>query len=128
MAKRQPFTVESNLEKIIAKVEEKPARVMNQIGRTITREIRATSLKTMYDTRTKILNKTLQYWARKREKDLLIGWKIGVEKNPHGAGPALFGDMITKHKDPVQIVVKKNISYMQEMIGAALAEIERDKT
>lgn len=125
--KREPFTIESNLEKIIAKVEDKPQRVMNTIGLTLAREIRATTLKSMYTTRTKILSRALGYWARKREKDLQIGFKASITKNPYGAGPGLVGDMITGHIDPIKPVVAKNIPYMQELIGKALAEIETDK-
>ena len=128
MAKRQPFTIDSNLDKIILKIEEKPYRVMNELGKTLTREMRNTTMKSMYDSRTKILSKMLGYWARKKERDLLIGFKVGVDKNPYGAGPALFGDMITGHKDPIKPVVQKNLQNIADLITVALQEIDKDKS
>ena len=38
---RKPFTMESNLDKIILKIQEKPIRVMNKIGGQLVREIKA---------------------------------------------------------------------------------------
>jgi len=125
MAKKT-FTMESNLDKIIEKVEAKPQRVMNVIGQSLTREIKATTLKSMYNSRTKILSKTLGYWARRNEKDLQIGFKMSITKNKAGAGPGIVGDMMTGHNDPIKPVVAKNIPYMTELIGKALAEIEKE--
>ena len=124
---RKTFTMESNLDKIITKVQEKPQKVMNIIGQSLVREIKATTLKSMYNQRTKILTKTLGYWARKKEKDLQIGFKASITKNPYGVGPGLVGDMMSKHVDPIKPVVQKNIDLYQKLIGEALAEIETDK-
>ena len=49
--KREPFTFESNIEKVIPKIEEKPARVMNIIGQNLVREIKATTLQTQFHQR-----------------------------------------------------------------------------
>lgn len=124
---RKTFTMESNLDKIVAKIEEKPQKVMNIIGQNLVREIKATTLKSMYNQRTKILTKALGYWARRNEKDLQIGFKASITQNPYGAGPGLVGDMMSKHVDPIKPVVQKNIKMYNELIGKALAEIETDK-
>lgn len=124
--KRQPFTVESNLEKIVAKIEEKPQKVMNIIGQNLVREIKSTTLKSMYNQRTKILTKALGYWARRNEKDLQIGFKASITQNPYGAGPGLVGDMMSKHVDPIKPVVQKNIKNIADLITSALKEIDKE--
>lgn len=119
MAKRQPFTFESNLEKVSAKVEEKPQRVMNIIGQNLVREIRATTLKSQFHTRRKILHKTLGYWARKRDKDIQIGFKMSI--------PGIVGKMMTgQERDPIKPVVVKNADLIKETIGKALDEIRNE--
>ena len=40
MAKRQPFTMESNLDKIQEQIKEKPYRAMAIIGKNLEKEIR----------------------------------------------------------------------------------------
>ena len=126
MAKREAFTFESNLEKITAKIEEKPYRVMNVIGQNLTKEIKATTLKSMYRTREGILKKTLGYWARRNEKDLQIGFKMSITKNQYGASPGIVGDMVAGHKDPIKPVVAKNLTNIADMIAIALQEIEKE--
>jgi hypothetical protein len=120
MAKRQPFTFESNLTKIVDKVHEKPYKVMNIIGQNLVREIRANTLKTQFHQRRAILSKTMGYWARKREKDLQIGFKMSI--------PGIVGGMMTgREQDPIKPIVIKNASIIQKMIEQALAEIGSDK-
>lgn len=114
--KREPFTFESNLEKVIDKIEEKPARVMNIIGQNLTREIRATTLKSQFHQRRGILRRTLGYWARRYEKDLQIGFKLSI--------PGIVGRMMTgQEADPIKPVVVKNAELIKEMIGKAIDEI-----
>lgn len=118
MARKQkePFTMESNLEKVIAKIEEKPEKVMNILGQMLTREIRATTLKSQFHARRGILSKTLAYWARRYEKDLQIGFKLSI--------PGIVGRMMTgQEADPIKPVVVKNADLIKEMIGQAIDEI-----
>ncbi len=127
MAKRQPFHMEDNTDKIIAKIKEKPEKAMNIIGQNLVKEIKANTLKTMYSSRTKILSRTLGYWARKQEGDLQVGFKMSIERNAYGAGPGIVGDMVAKHKDPIKPIVAKNRYMFQDLITKALQEIEKDK-
>ena len=125
--KREPFTFESNLEKVTEKIQEKPYRVMNIIGQQLVREIRANELKSNYNRRTKILSKTLGYWARKRERDLQIGFKISIEKNIAGAGPGIVGGIMTgSEPDPLKPSVLRNKDLITRLIGEALDEIRKE--
>jgi len=127
MAKRQPFTFESNVDKVIAKVQEKPYKVMNAIGAVLVREIRATTLKSQYHQRYKLLSKSLGYWARKKEGDLQIGFKMSIQKNKGGVGPGIVGGIMTgREADPLKSVVVKNADLIQQMIGKALDEIRKE--
>lgn len=117
--KREPFTFESNIHKVIPKLEEKPQRVMNVIGQNLVREIRATTMKSQFHQRQKILSKTLGYWARKREKDLQIGFKMSI--------PGIVGKMMTgQEQDPIKPVVIKNSKLIQDMIAKAIEEINKE--
>jgi len=124
---RVPFTFESNLEKVVEKVHEKPYRVMNIVGQNLVREIRATTLKQNFNSRTKILSKTIGYWARKREKDLQIGFKMSITANRFGIGPGIVGGIMTgRDQDPLKPVVVKNAEIIKQMIGEALDEIRKE--
>lgn len=119
MAKRKPFTFESNLEKITEKIQEKPYRVMNEVGKSLVREMKATTMKTQFHKRSKILTKSLSYWARKKEKDLQIGFKMSI--------PGIVGKMITgAEADPLKPVVLKNADIIKNMIAVALDEIRKE--
>lgn len=125
--KREPFTFESNLVKVTEKIQEKPFRVMNVIGQQLVREIRANELKTNYSHRTKILSKTLGYWARKRERDLQIGFKMSIQKNIAGAGPGIVGGIMTgSEPDPLKPAVLRNKDLITQLIGEALDEIRKE--
>lgn len=117
--KRRELTMESNLEYITQKIEDKPKRVMNLIGQQIVREVRSTTLRSQFHTRRKILHKSLGYWARKREGDLQIGFKMSI--------PGIVGKMMTgQEPDPIKPVVLKNKDLIQKMIGDALDEIRKE--
>ena len=60
----------SKVDKAKAKIQDKPDRVYNIIGQFLASEVRRKARK-----KTGRLKKSIQYWARKREKDLLIGSK-----------------------------------------------------
>ncbi|MBE6068845.1 MAG: hypothetical protein E7211_14280 [Clostridium lundense] len=113
---RSTFTFESNLDKIILKIQETPGKVLNKVGQNLVKEIKATTLKSQYHQRRAILNKTLGYWARKKEKDLQIGFKMSI---PGIVGKILVGS----EKDPIKPVVIKNAQLIQDIIKVALDEI-----
>lgn len=116
MAKKAAFTFESNIPKVIAKIEETPFKVMNIIGKNLVKEIRATTIESQFHRRKTILSRTLGYWARKREKDLQIGFKMSI--------PGIVGKMITRQEDdPLKPVVLKNAELIKEMINEAIKEI-----
>lgn len=117
--KRRELTMESNLEKITQKIQEKPYKVMNTIGQQLVREVRSTTLRSQFHTRRAILHKSIGYWARNREKDLQIGFKMSI--------PGIVGKMITgQEADPLKPVVIKNKDLIQTMIGQALDEIRKE--
>ncbi len=113
---REPFTYESNIDKIIEKIEDTPGRVLNTVGQNLVREIKATTLKSQFHQRRKILHKSLGYWARKKDKDLQIGFKMSI--------PGIIGKMLTgQEEDPLKPVVVKNADNIQKAIALALNEI-----
>ena len=111
--KREPFTFESNLNKVIPRIEESPYRVLNIIGQTLVKEVRGT-LRQYYRRRTGKLDKSLGYWARKKEKDLQIGFKI------------FYAPFVLQHNDPLKPVVEKNKYIIQDMIAKAIDEINKE--
>ena len=126
-SRRKNFTLESNIPKVIKKIEEKPQKVMNIIGSSLAKEIRTTTLKSQYKTRYSMIAKSLGYWARKREKDLQIGFKMSIVANKYGAGPGIVGGIMSgAEADPIKPVVLKNAELIKDMIAVALKEIERE--
>lgn len=114
MAKREAFTFESNLDKINEKIKDKPYRVLNVVGLSIVKEVR-TTLRKYYKIRTGKLDKSLGYWARKKERDLQIGFK------------KFYARMVIAHNDPIKPIVEKNAQNIADLITKALQEIENDK-
>lgn len=116
---RRELTMESNLEHITKRIQEKPMRVMNTVGQQVVREVRSTTLRSQFNTRQKILHKSLGYWARNKEKDLQIGFKMSI--------PGIVGKMMTgQEPDPIKPVIIKNKDLIQKMIGDALDEIRSE--
>jgi len=123
---RKPFEFVNNTEKVIAKIKEKPSKVMNIIGQNIVKETKA-NIKSSKSSRRGMLAHSIGYWARKKERDLQIGFKMSIVANPQKVGPGIVGDMITrKEPDPILPVVKKNVDLIVKMIGEALDEIRRE--
>lgn len=123
---KKKFTYESNLEKIMDRVQEKPHRVMNIIGQNLTREIR-TNIRHSGSSRRGMLERNVGYWARRQEKDLQIGFKMSIVANRFGVGPGIVGNLITRQEqDPIKPVVMKNKDMIVETIGKALDEIRRE--
>lgn len=116
MAKKAktPFTFESNLNKVIPKIEEAPFKVLNIIGQNLVREVRGT-LRQYYKKHTGQLDKSLGYWARKKEKDLQIGFK------------QFYAPFVLTGNDPLKPVVVKNKDLIQQMIAKAIDEINQMK-
>ena len=123
---RKPFEFVNNTEKVIEKIKEKPSKVLNIIGQNLVKETKA-NIKSSKSSRRGLLAHSLGYWARKKERDLQIGFKMSIVANPHKVGPGIVGDMITrKEPDPILPVVKKNIDLIVKLIGEALDEIRRE--
>lgn len=111
--KKEPFTFESNLNKVVPRIEETPYRVLNIIGQNLVREVRGT-LRQFYAKRSGKLDKSLGYWARKKEKDLQIGFK------------QFYAPFVMEHNDPLKPVVEKNKYIIQDMIAKAIDEINKE--
>lgn len=114
MAKSQ-FSFESNVVKVTEKIHESPFKVLNIIGQNLVREIKATTLRGAYNKRTGRLDKSLQYWARKEERDLQIGFKEFYGR--YVMGP---------DNDPIKPVVVKNAELIKQMIAEAIDEINKE--
>lgn len=112
--KKEPFTFESNLNKVIPKIEDSPYRVLNVIGQNLAKEIRGT-LRQYYKKRSGNLDKSLSYWARKKEKDLQIGFKI------------FYAPFVMENDDPLRPVVVKNAELIKQMIAKAIEEINNER-
>ena len=109
---RQAFTFVSNLDKVIPKIHDAPYRVLNVVGQNLVKEIRGT-LRQYYKKRSGKLDKSLGYWARKKERDLQIGFK------------SFYAPFVLNHKDPIKPVVVKNAELIQKMISEAIEEINK---
>ena len=107
---KQPFTFESNLEKVIGKIEEKPYKVMNTIGQTLVKRSglpcrnNQVNLKSHWD-----------IGQEKRERDLQIGFKVFY-------APFVF----RTRADVIRPVVLKNAELIKDMINKALDEIRKE--
>lgn len=106
MAKKD-FTFESNLKYVIPKIEEAPHKVLNVIGQQIVRETKPNVPKVSGR-----LRKSLQYFARRRERDLQIGFK------------EFYAPFVYRHDDPIKPVVLKNKDLIQSLIAKALRDIK----
>ena len=123
---RKKFEFINNTDKVIEKIKEKPTKVMNIIGSNLTREIKS-EIKSSKSSRRGMLASSLGYWARKKERDLQIGFKMSIVANAQEVGPGIVGDMITrKEPDPILPVVKKNVDLIVSLIGQALDEIRKE--
>ena len=61
------------------------------------------------------MDKSLGYWARKKERDLQIGFKI-----------FLCTFCFVGEGDPIKPVVKKNAELIRRMIAEAIDEINKE--
>lgn len=127
---RKAFTFESNLNKIIPKIEAAPEKVLGIVGNNLVKEIKATTLKTQFHQRYKILARSTKntglQWAygydsaagKKDKTSLQIGFKMSI--------PGIVGKMMTgEEADPLKPVVVKNAEVIQDMLRVAMNEIGR---
>lgn len=126
--KKTAFKFENNTDKIIVKIQEKPMKVLNIIGANLTREIRS-NIRSSGSSRRGLLASSLGFWARKKEKDLQIGFKMSIIENVQKVGPGIVGKMIRfEEEDPIKPVVYKNRDLIQSMIAQAIDEIRKERT
>jgi hypothetical protein len=122
---RKPFTFENNYDKVIAKIEDTPEKVMNILGQNLTKEIRA-NIRASGSSRRGMLAHALGYWARKKEKDLQIGFKMSIGATGKPSYPGIVGHMMTQQEpDPIKPVVIKNKDLIVQTIAKALDEITK---
>lgn len=112
---RKVFTMERKTEQIIKKIEEAPYKVLKIIGQNLVKEIRPAIPK-----RSGRLKKSVGYWARRKEKDLQIGFYNPDKKAFAAFYSALF---YQKHEDPIKAAVIKNANLIQTLIKKAIDEI-----
>ncbi len=125
MAKKS-FTMESNLKKISEQIVEKPERALSIIGKNLEKEIKP-NIRVKGKGRNAFLKATLSSWARKKEGDLIIGFKdpkkIGFLAGVKGLDEYKWDyDSV---QDPIQPAVVRNLEMIQNEIGKALAEISK---
>lgn len=128
MAKRKPFTMESNLGKITDKIQEKPHTVMNVIGQNLVKEIRPKTRKVQGGRG--FLAATTSYWARKQERDLIIGYKdpnkIGYLRNTKAVREKDMQWEYDQVDDPIKETVVSNLDSITRLIGEALDQIRKE--
>lgn len=131
---KEPFTFESNYEAIAEKIHQAPHLVMGKIGGALVKEIKQTTMRSVFHGRYNMLaglkskkgkkNKSGIQWAygwdqqagKKDMASLQIGWKVAI--------PGMLGKIITgAESDPIKPVVMKNADLIQKSIAEALNEI-----
>ena len=125
---RKPFTMESNLSKIQEKIKEKPQKALGIIGQNLVKEIKP-NINTKGKGRNAFLKATLSSWARRKEGDLIIGFK-DPKKIGFLAGVKGLEDYKWDYddvQDPIKPAVLKNLDMIHEEMGKAMLEISKDK-
>ena len=122
------MTYESKIEQTKQKIREKPENALREIGKFLTKEIKASTPKGR-TTRTYTLKgkkvlvkpgklkKSIGYWYRKKERDLQVGskaWYAHWEE---------FGSSKNPRRPFIMPTVMKNVSVIQSMITEALKEL-----
>ncbi|WP_036939432.1 HK97-gp10 family putative phage morphogenesis protein [Pseudobacteroides cellulosolvens] len=128
---RQQISYESRVELVKQKIKEKPENALKEIGKFLTKEIRANTprgikrkIKLKSGSTIEIkpgrLRKSVGYWYRKKEGDLQIGLKafyaamIELGTSTHRAHPFFMK------------TVEANIGVIQSMIEEALRELNKE--
>lgn len=119
--KKAPFTMESHLDEIILKIQEKPYMVMNKIGAALVKEIKPTLPK-----KSGRLRASVGYWARKDEKDIQVGF-YGRNKKIGKHWAAFYSSILYgQSNDPIKPIVVKNAELIKQLIASALDEIRSE--
>lgn len=106
----------SKIDKAKAKIEEKPEKLLNIIGQFLAGEVRRNARK-----KSGALRKSIQYWARKREKDLQIGSKSFY-------GPAWeLGNSKMKAEPFLLPTVEQNIPTIVDLTKSIYGELSKDE-
>ena len=113
MAKSK-ITFEDNFDLIRDGVQSAPSSVMKQIGQQVSRETR-----NKLDRQTGRLKKSIGYWARKREGDLIIGYY----NNYIMKFAAFYKEAVEEANNPLIDIVRNNKDYISSLIGEALQSI-----
>ena len=87
---------------------------MKQIGQQVSRETR-----NKLDRQTGRLKKSIGYWARKREGDLIIGYYNNYIKK----FAAFYKEAVEEANNPLIDIVRNNKDYISSLIGEALQSI-----
>ena len=124
--KKEPFTFENNISKVIPKIQEAPEKVLRVIGQNLVREVRGT-LRQFYKKRSGELDKSLGYtmnrkvikessgeWPPAHTPELMIGFK------------KFYAPFVLEKNDPLLPVVKKNKDLIQKMIAEAIDQINKE--
>lgn len=122
---RQQISYESRIELAKQKIREKPQNALKEIGKFLTKEIRAAAprgkkrrVKTksgrIVEVRPGRLRKSIGHFYRKKEGDLQIGIK------------AFYGPYVESEKPFFMKTVNKNVGVIQEMIKDALKELNKE--
>lgn len=127
---KEDFTIESNLDEILKQIEEKPHKVMNEVGKAMVKEIRPMVVRRTDIPGNKFLQATLSSWARPVQGDLQIGFRNPERVSFLRNTRANFGKYKWKYddartNDPLKKVMVGNIDNTQEMITKALSEISK---
>lgn len=115
MAKKGKVTFEEKLEKCKQKIKEQPNKANNKIGSLIVSEVRKVTPKL-----TGKMRKSLSYWARKKEGDLQVGFKIWY------AVPVILGSLGTKANNFFLEKVKEKIPAIKAMYDEVMKELEKE--
>ena len=123
---RQRFTMERNLSKMQEQIKERPQRALAIIGKNLEKEIRPKIVKKGKG-RNAFLRATLSSWARRKEGDLLIGYK-----DPAKISFLKHIDWLDKMKwkydevdDPIKPTVMSNIDMIHAEMGKAMLDISK---
>lgn len=113
---KAPFKMEDNTEKIIAKIKEKPHKVLNIIGTNLKREIKGVT-PAYFNDKTGALRKSLNFKVKKNDDFWVL--HIGFTEFY-----AVF--RMTPVFNPITSTVRKNKELIASMMTGAYDEIRKE--
>lgn len=113
---RKTMTYEDNFELTRNAIQAAPNKALTVIGKLVRDEV-----KTKLDKRTGRLKKSVGFWARKKEKDLQIGFYNNYFQGKKWA--AFYKEAVTSENNPIETVVKQRKNDIIQLIGEALSKI-----